>query len=84
MLHFSDLPIDLLPFILRHIVKPSHLALCCLVNSTFSSFAIPQLYERIYIYAWHKQGKLKVGKFNHKHFIYIKHGIQLMMPTQGY
>jgi hypothetical protein len=67
--YFLDLPIDLLPLIIRHIVKPSHLALCCLVNSTFSSFVIPQLYERIYIYAWHKHGKAKVGTIVQKHYI---------------
>ena len=62
MTHFLDLPIELLPAILRHIINPHQLALCCLVNKTFSLFAIPQLYECIYIYAWHRHAKFKVGK----------------------
>ena len=62
MTRFLDLPIELLPAILRHIIKPHHLALCCLVNKSFSLFAIPQLYECIYIYAWHKHAKVKVGE----------------------
>ncbi|KAF8485575.1 hypothetical protein JB92DRAFT_3025887 [Gautieria morchelliformis] len=57
---FLDLPVELLPVILRHIVKPHHLTLCCLVNKAFSVFTIPQLYERIHIYAWYKHGKAKV------------------------
>lgn len=61
MSRFLDLPIELLPDILRHIIKPHHLALCCLVNKTFLSFTIPQLYASIYIYAWHANSKIKVG-----------------------
>ncbi|KAF8580095.1 hypothetical protein K439DRAFT_1637353 [Ramaria rubella] len=60
MLRFLDLPLELLPVILQNILKPHHLALCCLVNKAFASFSTPQLYRRIFIYAWHKQGKLKV------------------------
>ncbi|KAF8510199.1 hypothetical protein BU17DRAFT_55597 [Hysterangium stoloniferum] len=62
MISFLDLPTDLLPLILQHIIKPHHLAKCCLVNRAFHSFTVPLLYERIFIYAWHKDGKTKVRK----------------------
>lgn len=60
---FTDLPVELLPLVFDFVIKPYHLAQCCLVNKTFTSFAIPQLYKRIYIYAWHKDGKIKVRSF---------------------
>ncbi|KAI0324544.1 hypothetical protein GY45DRAFT_1349369 [Cubamyces sp. BRFM 1775] len=59
---FSDLPVELLPLVVSHIVRPSHLATLCLVNKTFYTFATPILYERVFIYAWHKEGKAKVTK----------------------
>lgn len=57
---FQDLPVELLPIIVQYVVKPSHLANLCLVNQSFYTFAIPLLYERVFIYAWHKEGKAKV------------------------
>ena len=57
---FADLPIELLPSIVQHIVRPSHLGALCLVNQSFYKFTIPLLYERVFIYAWHKKGKAKV------------------------
>ncbi|GJJ14766.1 hypothetical protein Clacol_009034 [Clathrus columnatus] len=57
---FADLPIELLPLILSFVIKPHHLTQCCLLNKTFASFATSQLYEKIYIYAWHKESKTKV------------------------
>ncbi|KAI0366515.1 hypothetical protein BV20DRAFT_640211 [Pilatotrama ljubarskyi] len=59
---FSDLPVELLPLVVQHIVRPSHLATLCLVNKTFYTFAVPQLYERVFMHAWHKEGKAKVIK----------------------
>lgn len=59
---FADLPLEILPEILAHIVKPQHLALICLVNTTFQTFATPRLYERISIYSWHREGKIKVSE----------------------
>ncbi|KAM5546113.1 hypothetical protein V8D89_000239 [Ganoderma adspersum] len=59
---FIDLPVELLPIVVQHIVRPSHLAAVCLVNQSFYTFAVPLLYERIFIYAWHKEGKAKVLK----------------------
>ncbi|KAI0708567.1 hypothetical protein C8Q76DRAFT_626883 [Earliella scabrosa] len=59
---FQDLPVELLPIIVQYVVKPSHLANLCLVNQSFYTFAIPLLYERVFIYAWHKEGKAKVIK----------------------
>ncbi|OCH90186.1 hypothetical protein OBBRIDRAFT_777389 [Obba rivulosa] len=62
MAQFLDLPIELLPLILQHIVRPSHFAALCLVSKSFYDFAVSRLYERIYIYAWHREGKTKVLK----------------------
>ncbi|KAH6912627.1 hypothetical protein BKA70DRAFT_1097619 [Coprinopsis sp. MPI-PUGE-AT-0042] len=59
---FLDLPIEILPLILSSLVKPQHLVHVCLVSQTFSAHATPQLYNRISIYSWHKQGKVKVLK----------------------
>ncbi|KAH9931561.1 uncharacterized protein B0H18DRAFT_989967 [Fomitopsis serialis] len=57
---FLDLPLELLPVIMQQLVRPSHFAALCLVNKAFYTFAIPYLYERAFIYAWHKEGKAKV------------------------
>ncbi|KAI0684903.1 hypothetical protein BC835DRAFT_588106 [Cytidiella melzeri] len=62
MSSFSSLPIELLSNILQHVIRPSHLATLCLVNNAFYSFSAPVLYHRAFIYAWHKDGKLKVVK----------------------
>ncbi|KAI0767578.1 hypothetical protein C8Q74DRAFT_1281089 [Fomes fomentarius] len=59
---FNDLPVELLPLIVQHVVKPSHLVALCLVNKSFYTFVVLLLYERIFIYAWHKEGKAKVIK----------------------
>ncbi|KAI0719750.1 hypothetical protein C8T65DRAFT_33830 [Cerioporus squamosus] len=59
---FEDKPLELLPVIIQHVVKPSHLAAICLVDHRFYEFTIPLLYERVFIYAWHKEGKAKVIK----------------------
>ncbi|PPR07496.1 hypothetical protein CVT26_013465 [Gymnopilus dilepis] len=61
-MQFLDLPIELLPEILKYVVKPQHLASACLVNKAFRTFATTRLYERIFIYSWHKEGKAKVVK----------------------
>ena len=63
-LKFSDLPLELLPIIFAHLIKPHHLALACLVNKPFQTFAVPWLYSHVSIYSWHKEGKIKVGMFN--------------------
>ncbi|KAF8065030.1 hypothetical protein FPV67DRAFT_166766 [Lyophyllum atratum] len=60
MVVFSDLPIDILPLVISHLLKPHHLASSCLVNKTFHRFTIPKLYERASIYAWQRDGKAKV------------------------
>ena len=63
MASFVDLPIDLLPIILRHIVRPNHLAANRLVNRSFDAFAAPRLFEEILIFAWHKDAKSRVNDF---------------------
>ena len=58
---FNDLPLEIIPLIVQHIVRPQHLAEICLVDKVFYSAAIPILYERTTIFAWHKNAKTKVG-----------------------
>lgn len=60
MERFSQLPLELLPSILDHFLRPSQIASVCLVNSSFYAFAVQDLYRRAFIYAWHKDGKTKV------------------------
>jgi len=60
MVGFLDIPLELLPVIFDSVVRPQHLASLCLVNKSFNEFAIPSLYQRVYIYAWHKEVKSKV------------------------
>ncbi|GBE89773.1 hypothetical protein BKA93DRAFT_793618 [Sparassis latifolia] len=62
MARFLDLPLEVLPLILRHILRPNHLAALCLVDHYFRAFAIPLLYEHAFIYAWQKEAKAKVKK----------------------
>ncbi|PPQ79027.1 hypothetical protein CVT25_002336 [Psilocybe cyanescens] len=56
---FLDLPLEILPEVLAFVVKAQHLWATCLVNSNFRAFATPRLYERISIYSWHKESKIK-------------------------
>ena len=62
---FSALPVELLPSILEEIIRPSHLANVCLVNSTFYAFGVQILYRRVFIYSWHKEVKAKVFMSSH-------------------
>ncbi|KAF9806125.1 hypothetical protein IEO21_08807 [Rhodonia placenta] len=62
MVAFLDLPLELLPLIIQHLVRPSHIAAVCLVNRTFYDFMISHLYKRVFVYAWHKEAKLRVIK----------------------
>ncbi|CAK5282490.1 unnamed protein product [Mycena citricolor] len=61
-MNFTDLPLDILPHILIHLVRPQHLANACLVNRSFYAFGIPFLYHRATIYSWHKAWKDKVAQ----------------------
>lgn len=67
MVAFLDLPLELLPLIIQHLVRPSHIAAVCLVNRTFYDFMISHLYKRVFVYAWHKEAKLRVC-----HHLYIR------------
>ncbi|KAI0258580.1 hypothetical protein BC834DRAFT_926482 [Gloeopeniophorella convolvens] len=60
MARFEDLPIELLPAIIVNFLRPSHLALLCLVNRAFYAFAVHPLYDRIFIYSWHTSAKRRV------------------------
>lgn len=57
---FADLPLELLPLVIEHVVKASHLAKICLVNRRFYEFTTLQLYGRIIIRHWYKDVKNKV------------------------
>ncbi|KAH8102069.1 hypothetical protein BXZ70DRAFT_1016133, partial [Cristinia sonorae] len=59
---FQELPLDLLPLILWQLVRPSHVANASLVNKGFYTFAIGQLYRRVFIYAWHANVKTRFVK----------------------
>jgi hypothetical protein len=62
MARFVDVPLELIPVILQHVVKPNHLAASRLVNRSFNEFAAPRLFEQIFIFAWHKAAKARVSK----------------------
>ena len=57
---FSDLPLEILPLIIRHIVKAAHLASICLVNHSFYTFSVERLYDRVVIYPWYRDAKNRV------------------------
>ncbi|KAG6380226.1 hypothetical protein JVT61DRAFT_8318 [Boletus reticuloceps] len=61
MTHFLELPLELLPIIFGFVLRPQHISKLCLVNKTFNRFAIPLLYRRVFIFAWYKEAKTKVG-----------------------
>ena len=60
MARFEDLPLDLLPEILVHLLIPDHLTSLCLVSRTIYSFSVPKLYRRIVILPSHKSSKSRV------------------------
>ena len=60
MLRFKELPSDIVPLILRHLVKPHYLAATSLVCKLFHVSAIPLLYYEVSIYTWHRDPKAKV------------------------
>jgi hypothetical protein len=60
MARLEELPLDLLPQILIHLLIPDHLASLCLVSRTVYSFSVPKLYRRIAILPWHKSSKSRV------------------------
>jgi len=60
MARFEDLPLDLLPEIIVHLLIPVHLTSLCLVSRTVYSFSVPNLYRRIVILPLHKSSKSRV------------------------
>ncbi|OCB90530.1 hypothetical protein A7U60_g2264 [Sanghuangporus baumii] len=58
---FVDLPVEVLPLIIQHVLRPSHLVQLCLVNKDFHESTVPVLYERPAIYAWYREAKNRVG-----------------------
>ena len=56
MTTLNDLPLELLPVIVRNVVKPKSLASFCLINNTFCDFTRPFIYHTIAVYPWdHKK-----------------------------
>lgn len=58
MTTFNDLPLELLPAIVRNVVKPESLASFCLVNKTFCEFTRPFLYRTIAVFPWNHKEKV--------------------------
>jgi hypothetical protein len=61
MARFEDLPLELLPLIVVHLLSPEHLSSLCLVSRTFYHFSVSILYNRIAIFPWHKFSKFRVS-----------------------
>ena len=57
---FQDMPVELLPLIIRHVPQTWQLARIAAASRVFNVFATEHLYHSIYIYAWHKNAKAKV------------------------
>ena len=57
-MEFPYLPLEILSEISKfsHIVMPHHLASLCLVNNTFRTFAVCELYKEV---SWHKEETTK-------------------------
>jgi len=55
-----DVPIDLVPKILKFVSNPAHLTSACPVNKTFYDFASPLLYRRIAFFSWTRNVKTRV------------------------
>jgi hypothetical protein len=60
MLSFEELPTDIVPLILQHIIRPQHLAAASLVCKLFNDAATPLLYHEVSIFTWHRDPKAKV------------------------
>lgn len=57
---FSDLPVEILLLILRHLSRYQDLSVCSLISRTFYELAVAELYRWVYIFSWRKEGKEKV------------------------
>lgn len=64
MAPFTELPVELLSSILKHLIRPHHLTLSCRINKDFYAFGIRFLYLHIHIASWHKNPKHRVGLFS--------------------
>ncbi|KAI0041912.1 hypothetical protein FA95DRAFT_1548149 [Auriscalpium vulgare] len=62
MANFLDVPVELIPLILDHVLKASHLAAICLINHSFYVFAVSRLYSHVSIYPWYHNAKTRVMK----------------------
>ncbi|KAL1745977.1 hypothetical protein HDZ31DRAFT_35190 [Schizophyllum fasciatum] len=62
MLSLSDIPAELCEEIFSHLIKAAHLASVARVCKVFHDYAMPILYEQIYIYHWHGDSKARVVK----------------------
>lgn len=63
MTAFNDLPLEVLPDIVRHVAKPKTLASFCLVNKAFYKFASPFLYHTIAVLSWHHEEKVLIASY---------------------
>lgn len=61
---FTDLPLEIVPLVVRHLLRPQHLAWVCLVSKSFHAYSAPLLYERVSIFAWYKEAKIKASQLD--------------------
>lgn len=63
MVQFRDfrLPVELLSPILSYVLKPNHLFNICRVSRHFYDAAVPKLYFKVTIFAWHKDAKTRAS-----------------------
>ena len=61
MVQFRDLPVELLSPILSYVLKPNHLSNVCRVSRDFYDAAIPKLYLKVTVFAWHKDVKTRAS-----------------------
>ena len=60
MLLFEELPVDIVPVVISHLIRPQHLASASRVCKLFHEAALPSLYFEVSIYPWHRDPKAKV------------------------
>ncbi|KAI9509537.1 hypothetical protein F5148DRAFT_996446 [Russula earlei] len=60
MARFEDLPIEILPLIVDHVLGHGNLASLCLVSRAFHEFTVSRLYRRVAIFPWNRFSKSRV------------------------
>lgn len=58
---FRDLPVELLSPVLSYVLNPNQLSNICRVDKYFYDAAIPKLYFKVAVFAWHKDVKTRAS-----------------------